>query len=116
MQSAKVIITLWVRWKKPVKLAVTLDPEDEEDAQDAGCDTGDHYIRIEVSFNNLMTDIFEDSNNDKLIQHIFVHIKTQVENPRMLDSGFTLDKNMRRRIIFYRLALTRDSSYIRLPE
>ena len=28
MQSAKVIMILWVRWKKPVKLAIMLDPED----------------------------------------------------------------------------------------
>ena len=26
MQSAKVIMTLWLRWKNPVKLAITLDP------------------------------------------------------------------------------------------
>ena len=30
MESAKVIITLWVRWKKPVKSAIALDPEDAE--------------------------------------------------------------------------------------
>ena len=33
IQSTKVIMTLWVRWKKPVKLAVTLDPEDLQVAQ-----------------------------------------------------------------------------------
>ena len=33
IQSTKVIMTLWVRWKKPVKLAVTLDPEDLQGAQ-----------------------------------------------------------------------------------
>ena len=39
MLSTKLIITLWVRWKKPVKLAITLDPEDVE------CNTGYIYIR-----------------------------------------------------------------------
>ena len=49
MLSTKLIITLWVRWKKPVKLAITLDPEDVEG------NTGDIYIRVEMSFNNLIT-------------------------------------------------------------
>ena len=44
------------------------------------------------------------------------HIKTQVENPRMARSGFSLDKTMYLYINFHRLALTRDSSYNELPE
>ena len=34
-------MTLWIRWKKSVKLAITLDSEDVEDAQDVGGNTGD---------------------------------------------------------------------------
>ena len=34
IQSVNVIMTLWVRWKKPVKLAITLDPEYVEGDQD----------------------------------------------------------------------------------
>ena len=34
IQTSKVIMTLWVRWKKPVKLAITLAPEDIEGAQE----------------------------------------------------------------------------------
>ena len=34
IQSTKVIKTLWVKWKKPVKSTITLDPEDVEGAQD----------------------------------------------------------------------------------
>ena len=30
MPSAKIIMTLWVRWKKPLKLVFTVDPEDAE--------------------------------------------------------------------------------------
>ena len=43
MGSAKIIMTLWVIWKKPIKLLIELDPEDLEDAQDIGgnaCDKG----------------------------------------------------------------------------
>ena len=58
MGSAKIIMTLWVRWKKPVKLAVTLDLEGPENAQDIGGNTGDNYIRVEMPFNSLITEFF----------------------------------------------------------
>ena len=55
MNSAKVIMTLWVKWKKPLpKLAFTPDAEDLEGAEDIK-GTGDQYIRIEMPFNSLMT-------------------------------------------------------------
>ena len=41
MGSAKKIMTLWVIWKKPIELLIDLDPEDLEDAQDIGVNTGD---------------------------------------------------------------------------
>ena len=116
MQSAKLIMTLWVRWKKPVKLAIMLDPEDVKGAQDIGGNTGDNYIKLEMAFNCLMTEFFEGSNTDELIQRIFAHIKTQVENPRMPESGFTLDQIMHLHINVHKLALTRGSSCIVLPE
>ena len=34
-------MTLWVIWKKPIELLIDLDPEDLEDAQDIGVNTGD---------------------------------------------------------------------------
>ena len=46
MQSRKVINISWVRWKKPVKSVITLDPEDVEDAQDIRNNTGDNYIKV----------------------------------------------------------------------
>ena len=77
MQSAKVIMTLWVRWKKPVKLAITLDPEDVEGVQDIGGNTSDNYIRAEMPFNSMMTEFFEGSDINNLIQLMFASIKTQ---------------------------------------
>ena len=41
MGSAKIIMTLWVRRKKPIKPLIELDPEDLEDAQDIGGNVGD---------------------------------------------------------------------------
>ena len=82
MESAKIIMTLWVRWKKPVKLAITLDPEDIESAHDIGGNTGDNCTNMEMPFNSLVIKFFEGSDIKDLIQHMLAHIKTQVENPK----------------------------------
>ena len=49
MLSTNLIITLWLRWKNQVKLAITLDSEDVEG------NTGDINIRVEMSFNSQIT-------------------------------------------------------------
>ena len=38
---AKIIMTLWVRWEKPIKPLIELDPEDLENAQDTGGNADD---------------------------------------------------------------------------
>ena len=53
MESAKIIMTLWVGWKKPVELAITLHPGDVEGAQDIGRNTSNNYTPVEMSFNSL---------------------------------------------------------------
>ena len=63
-----------------------------------------------------MTEFFEGSDINDLIQRMLAHIKTQVENPRMRESSFSLDKIMHLYINFHRLAFTRSSSYTELPE
>lgn len=52
MLSAKMILTLWARWKKPVKSAITLDPEDVESAKDLES-RGDICAKLERLFNSL---------------------------------------------------------------
>ena len=116
MQHAKVTMTLWVRWKKPVKLATTLDLEDIKSAQNIRRNTGNNYIRVEMPFNILITEFFEGSDIDGLIQRMFTHIKTQVENSRMSESGFMLDQIMYLPINCHKLELTRGSCNIKLPE
>ena len=177
-------MTLWVRWKKPIKPLIELDPEDLEDAQDIGGNAddkirpgpsmnlnpkemdhvpkpiknaagkaflkaknsilvlygvkkplkgdmenqkqtedntshkneGDNYIRMEMPFNSLMAEFFQASDINYLIQRMFAHIKTQVENPKIPESCFSIDKIMYLYINFHRLALTRGGSYIELLE
>ena len=69
-----------------------------------------------MPFNTLMTEFFEGSDTNDLIQRILAHIKTQTENPKFPESGFSLDKIMHLYINFHRLALTRGSSYTEFPE
>ena len=46
---------------------------------------------------------------------MLAHIKTQTENPKFPEIGFSLDKIMHLFINFHRLVLTRGSSYTELP-
>ena len=117
MGSAKIIMTLWVRWKKRIMPLIELDPEDAKNAQDLDDGTtGDNYIRVEMPFNSLMTEFFEVSDINDLIQRMLAYIKAQTENPKFPESGFTLDKIMHLYINFHRLVLTRGSSYNELPK
>ena len=92
--SIKVVMALRVRCKNSAKLGIMLHYEDFDGAQDIGNNTGDKYIKVEMPFNSLMTEVFEDSYVEELLQRMFAHIKTQAENPRMPGTGFTLDQIM----------------------
>ena len=116
MGSAKIIMTLWVRWKKPIMPLIELGSKDVKNAQYMDGSTGDNYTRVEMPFNSLMTEFLEGSNSDELIEPMFTDIKTQVGNSRKPESGFTLDKIMHLYINFHRLVLTRGSSYTELPK
>ena len=74
------------------------------------------YTRIEMPFNSHMAEFFEGKDINDLIQCMLAYIKTQTENPKFPESGFTLGKIMHLYINFPKLALTRGSSYIELPK
>ena len=113
----KIIMTLWGIWKKPIKLLIKLT-EDAKNAQDLDDGTTDdiYYEKIEMPFNSLMTEFFDVSDINDLIERMLAYIKAQTENPKFPESGFTLDKIMHLHINFHKLALTRVSSYIELPK
>ena len=76
MGSAKIIMTLWVRWKKRIMPLIELDPEDAKNARDLDDGTsGDNYIRNEMPFNSLMTEFFEANDINDLIQRMLAYIK-----------------------------------------
>ena len=63
-----------------------------------------------------MTEFFEGSDINYLIQRMLAHIKKQTKNPKFPESGFSLDKIMQLYLNFHKLVLTRGSSYTELPE
>ena len=83
MQSTKVIMTLWVRWKKPVKSALTLESENVEDTKDIEGNTVDSYpVELVYSRPFVMVDTF--------LWHLLNHGQTLIEKPlhcRHLCSG-----------------------------
>ena len=97
------------------KPAFTPDAEDLEGAEDIE-GTRDQYIKIGMSCNSLTTEFFNGSKIEELLERMFAHIKTQTENPKFPESGFTLDHIMHLYIKFHKLALARGSSYILVPE
>ena len=78
--------------------------------------TGDiYYTKIEMPFNSLMTEFFDATDINDLIERMLAYIKAQTEKPKLPENGFTLDKIMHLYINFHRLALTGGGSYIELP-
>ena len=87
MQSTEIIIILRVRWKKAVKSAITLDLENVEGAVDIRGNVGYNFIRVEMPRKSFMMEFFENSDIQKMMQHIFLHIKMQIKSPRMFYTG-----------------------------
>ena len=53
MGPAKIIMTIWLRWKKPIMLVIVLGAEDVENAQDEDGNTSNNYIKVEMLFNRV---------------------------------------------------------------
>ena len=92
--------------EEPVMLDITLGPEDVENSHDGGDNTCDNCIKV------------------KCLMQIFLrvviwkswYVYTYQDASESSESAFTLDKIMHLNINFHKLALTRVSSYIKLPE
>ena len=69
-----------------------------------------------MPFNSLMTEFFEVSDINDLMQRMLAYIKAQTENPSFPERGFTLDKIMHLYKNFHRLVLSRGSSYTELSK
>ena len=114
--SAKVQLSMWLKWKKQEEIAIQLDPEEiQKLGIPEGQAPGVYNIIVEKVFNSKMTDVFQGSNIEELLQNMFAYIKSQIENPKLPKSGFTLDSITQLDIGLHKLALARGSSYIKVP-
>ena len=48
--------------------------------------------RVEKAFNGRMTDIFQSSNLNEIVNEMFTHMKTQIENSALANSRFRFDE------------------------
>ena len=78
-----------IRLYDGVKKALNGQTEDKTACENEG----DIYCtRIEMPFNSLMTEFFEGSDINDLIQRMLTYVRAQTENPKFPESGFTLIK------------------------
>ena len=72
--------------------------------------------RVRLPFNSRMTEIFQSSDLNEIVNEIFAQIKTQIENQALANSRFRFDEVLFLDVNFYQLNLTRGSSYLALPD
>ena len=96
LKSAKIQTSLYIKFRK-----------EEEDGT---------IILVDKVFNSKMTEFFQGSDLNELLDGMFNHMKKQVENPAFEKSGFVIDEILHFDISFRKLNLTRGSSYIPLPK
>ena len=72
--------------------------------------------RVELAFNSLMTSVHRGSDLDQIVDEMIAHMKTQIENPVLLNSRFRFDEVLFLDVNFHRLNLTRGSSYFPLAD
>ena len=60
-------------------------------------------------------EIFQGSNLNEIIEEMFTHMQTQIENPALMNSRFRFNEVLCIDVSFYQLNLTQGGSYIPLP-
>ena len=71
---------------------------------------------VDRAFNSRMTEVHRGDDLNEIVDGMIAHMKTQIENPALLRSGFRFDELLRLDINFHQLNLTRGSSYLPLPD
>ena len=70
---------------------------------------------VELAFNSRMTNVYNLSDLDEIVNEMIAHMKEQIENPALLNSRFVFDEVLFTNVDFHQLNLTRGSSYLPLP-
>ena len=70
---------------------------------------------VELAFNSKMTNVYNLSNLDEIVNEMIAHMKGQIENPTLLNSRIVFDEVLFTNVDFHQLNLMRGSSYLPLP-
>ena len=70
--------------------------------------------RIELAFNSRMMNLHQGSDLDQIVDEMFAHMMTQIENPALLNSSFEFNEVLFLDANFHQLNVTRGSSYLPL--
>ena len=95
--SARVQTTAWIRFRQALE-------------DDFGNVIG--FDRAELPFNSRITDIYQGSNLNEIVNEMFAHMNTQIENPALANSRFVFDEVLLQDVSFYHLNLTRGSTFL----
>ena len=71
---------------------------------------------VDLVFNSRMLAVYNLNDMDEIVSAVIEHMYHQIENPALRDSKFVFDGVIHMDIDFYRLNLTRGSSYMPLPD
>ena len=63
-----------------------------------------------------MTIVYLGSETDQIVDRMIANMKFQIENPALLNSRFVFNEFLYLDVNFHQLNLTRDSSYLPLPD
>ena len=72
--------------------------------------------RVDKVFNSKIMSVYRSSDLEEIIDEIFTHMETQIENPALLNSRFVFDEVLYLDVNFHPLNLMRGSSYLPLPD
>ena len=78
--------------------------------------TRDGVEMVNLAFNSRMMTVCNLNDKNEIVTAMIEHMAQQVENPALRNSKFVFDRVLYMDMDFHRLNLTRESSYIPLPD
>ena len=97
LDAAEVQTTTWIQFK------IKVEGEDGKVVR---------VTEIRKAFNSQMTEVFQGSDLNEIIDEMFTHMITQIMNPALVNSRFVFDQVLFQDVNFHQLNLTRGSSYL----
>ena len=76
----------------------------------------DEVEQVSLAFNSRMMTVYSLNDKNEIVTVMIEHMAQQIENPALRNSNFVFDGVLHMDIDFYRLNLTRGSSYVPLPD